>query len=148
MVASERVLGSRLRGNDGGDWAESHKVIKSFMRYGFIGAIATAVHYLVLIACVELFEWPAHLGSGIGAVVGAQVAFFGNRKFTFDHNGAMNTAWIKFQTTALIGALVGMAIVAVTVKMGWHYLLGQVLATLTGLVLTFAVNRAWTFRRS
>jgi putative flippase GtrA len=122
--------------------------MKSFIRYTLIGAISTAVHYLVLILCVELFKWPAYIGSGIGAVIGAQVAFFGNRKFTFDHNGAMNAAWLKFQTTALIGALVGMAIVAVTVKMGLHYLIGQVLATLTSLVLTFTINRAWTFRRS
>ena len=122
-------------------------MIKSFLRYGFIGAIATAAHYLVLIACVELFTWPAYIGSGIGAVVGAQVAFFGNRKFTFGHHGALNTAWVKFQATALIGAVVGMVIVAIVVKAGWHYLVGQVLATLTSLVLTFAVNRAWTFRR-
>jgi putative flippase GtrA len=122
-------------------------MIQSFLRYGLIGAIATAAHYLVLILCVEAFTWPAYLGSGIGAVVGAQVAFFGNRKFTFDHSGAMNTAWVKFQATALIGALVGMAIVAITVRWGWHYLIGQVLATFTGLVLTFAINRAWTFRR-
>ncbi len=121
-------------------------MIKSFFRYGLIGAIATTVHYLVLILCVEAFHWPAYLGSGIGAVVGAQVAFFGNRTFTFNHSGALNSAWVKFQTTALLGALVGMAIVAITVKVGWHYLLGQVLATLTSLVLTFAVNRAWTFR--
>ncbi len=122
-------------------------MIQSFLRYGFIGAIATAAHYLVLIACVELFTWPAYLGSGIGAVIGAQVAFFGNRRFTFDHSGALREAWVKFQTTALIGAAVGMTIVAITVKLGWHYLVGQVLATLTGLVLTFAINRAWTFRR-
>lgn len=122
-------------------------MIKSFFRYGFIGAIATAAHYLVLILCVEAAHWPAYLGSGIGAVVGAQVAFFGNRKFTFDHNGALKTAWVKFQATALLGAGVGMAIVAAAVQMGWHYLLGQVLATLAGLVLTFAINRAWTFRR-
>ncbi|MBC7993853.1 MAG: GtrA family protein [Rhizobacter sp.] len=122
-------------------------MIKSFLRYGFIGAIATTVHYLVLILCVEAFKWPAYLGSGIGAVIGAQVAFFGNRRFTFAHSGALNTAWIKFQTTALLGAGVGMAIVALTVKVGWHYLLGQVLATLTSLMLTFAINRAWTFRR-
>ena len=148
MVASESDVDSRLRGDDVCGSTELQSVIKSFMRYGFIGGIATAVHYLVLIVCVELFQWPAYLGSGLGAVVGAQVAFFGNRKFTFDHSGALNTAWIKFQATALIGALVGMAIVAITVKIGWHYLIGQVLATLTSLVLTFAVNRAWTFRRS
>jgi putative flippase GtrA len=121
-------------------------MIKRFFRYGLIGGIATAVHYAVLIACVELFKWPAYLGSGLGAVVGAQVAFFGNRSFTFDHRGALNTAWVRFQATALLGALVGMVVVALAMKADWHYLLGQVLATLTSLVLTFAVNRAWTFR--
>jgi len=124
----------------------AHEVIKSFFRYGLIGAIATAAHYATLIFCVEVLRWPAFVGSGIGAVVGAQVAFFGNRQFTFAYRGALAPAWAKFQGTALLGALVGMAIVATTVQAGWHYLLGQVLATLTGLVLTFAVNRAWTFR--
>ena len=121
-------------------------MIKSFLRYGFIGAIATATHYSVLILCVEALNWPAFIGSGIGAVVGAQVAFFGNRQFTFDHRGPLGPAWLKFQGTALLGAIVGMAVVAAAVQAGWHYLLGQVLATLTSLVLTFAVNRAWTFR--
>jgi putative flippase GtrA len=123
-------------------------VIKRFFRYGFVGAVATAVHYAVLMACVEWFNGPAVIGSGIGAVVGAQVAFFGNRRFTFAHDGAAGPAWLKFQGTALLGALVGMVVVAVAVQAGWHYLLGQVLATLTSLALTFAVNRAWTFRAS
>jgi putative flippase GtrA len=123
-------------------------LIKSFFRYGLVGGVATAAHYLVLVICVEAFGWPAFIGSGVGAVVGAHVAFFGNRRFTFSHDGALGPAWLKFQGTALLGALVGMAIVAASVQAGWHYLLGQVLATLTSLVLTFAVNRAWTFRHT
>ncbi|MEO8154420.1 MAG: GtrA family protein [Rhizobacter sp.] len=123
-------------------------MIKSFFRYGLVGGFATAAHYVVLILCVEALLWPACIGSGVGAVTGAQVAFFGNRRFTFAHEGALGPAWVKFQGTALLGALVGMAIVAVGVHWGWHYLAAQVVATLTGLVLTFAVNRAWTFRSS
>ena len=123
-------------------------MIKSFFRYGLVGGFATAAHYLVLILCVEAMQWPAYLGSGIGAVVGAQVAFFGNRSFTFAHDGALRPAWLKFQGTALLGALVGMAIVAAGVNAGWHYLVAQIVATLTSLVLTFTVNRAWTFRRT
>ena len=120
--------------------------MQRFLRYGFIGGLATACHYAVLVAGVEAFGWPAYASSGVGAVVGAQLAFFGNRQFTFTHEGALGPAWLKFQGTALLGALVGMAIVASTVQMGWHYLVGQVLATLASLVLTFAVNHAWTFR--
>src|SRR5216117_1294919 len=51
-------------------------------------------------------------GGRMGAVVGAQVAFFGNRGFTFAHQGAVAPAWVKFQGTALAGALFGMAVVA------------------------------------
>jgi putative flippase GtrA len=121
--------------------------MRHFIRYATVGAIATAVHYLVLIACVEWGHWPAFIASGTGAVVGAQVAYAGNRWFTFAHTGALRASWPRFQATALIGALISMAVVAVGVRIGLHYLLAQIVATLLGLVLTFAVNRAWTFAK-
>ena len=120
--------------------------MRHFLRYSTVGAFATATHYLVLVAAVELAGWPAYLGSGVGAVVGAQVAYAGNRWFTFGHRGAIRASWPRFQATALLGALLGMAIVALGVRLGVHYLLAQVVATLASLLLTFAINRSWTFR--
>lgn len=119
--------------------------MRRFMRYAMVGAVATAVHYALLTIVVEWLHWPAWWGSGLGAVVGAQVAFFGNRAFTFAHEGAVWPAWVKFQGTALAGALLGMVIVAGAVSLGIHYLVGQVMATLASLLLTFAINRVWTF---
>jgi putative flippase GtrA len=116
-----------------------------FLRYTTIGACATAAHYLAMTALVEWARVPAWIASGIGAAIGAQLAFFGNRRFTFEHAGEGLPAWFKFMATALLGALLGMAIVALGVAWGWHYLAAQVLATLCGLVLTYAVNRRWTF---
>jgi putative flippase GtrA len=121
-------------------------MVRHFMRYSVVGAVATAAHYALLAAVVELLHWPAWLGSGLGAVTGAQVAFFGNRWFTFEHEGALAPAWVKFMGTAVAGALLGMLIVGAGVARGWHYLAAQVVATLASLVLTFAINRAWTFR--
>jgi putative flippase GtrA len=120
--------------------------MRRFVRYTLVGAIATAVHYGLLALVVELGGWPAFIGSGFGAVVGAQVAFFGNRWFTFGHAGELAPAWLKFQGTALFGALVGMVVVGIGVRLGIHYLAAQVVATLLSLVLTFVINRAWTFR--
>ncbi|MES1163779.1 MAG: GtrA family protein, partial [Rhizobacter sp.] len=108
--------------------------MQRFIRYSTIGVLATAAHYLVLIACVEWGRWPAFVGSGAGAVIGAQVAYAGNRWFTFAHTGAMRASWPRFQVTALIGALIGMAIVALGVRLGLHYVLAQIAATLIGLV--------------
>lgn len=120
--------------------------MRHFIRYTAVGGFATALHYLLLVLCVEYGGWPAFAASGFGAVVGAQVAYAGNRWFTFAHHGAMSASWPRFQATALIGALLGMAIVALGVRLGVHYLIAQVLATLTSLVLTFGINRVWTFR--
>ena len=120
--------------------------MRHFIRYTAVGAFATAVHYLVLVLCVEGFGWPAYLGSGTGAVVGAQVAYAGNRWFTFAHRGAITASWPRFQFTALVGALLGMVVVALGVRLGIHYLLAQVVATGLSLLLTFAINRVWTFR--
>jgi len=121
--------------------------VRHFLRYSAVGALATATHYLVLVVAVEWLRWPAWIGSGAGAVVGAQVAYAGNRWFTFAHTGAMRASWPRFQATALLGALLGMAVVAVGQRLGVHYLIAQVAATLLGLLLTFAINRAWTFAK-
>lgn len=116
------------------------------LRYTLVGALATALHYLLLVIGVEVFAWPAWLASGVGAVSGAQAAYLGNRRFTFEFRGRVGSSWLRFQLTALAGALQGMALVAALVALGLHYLAAQVLATLAGLLLTFAINRAWTFR--
>ena len=118
-----------------------------FFRYAAVGAVATATHYLVLVLCVEGGRWPAFLASGFGAVVGAQVAYVGNRWFTFAHQGEIAASWWRFQSTALVGALFGMIVVALAVRAGWHYVLAQMLATGLALVLTYFINRRWAFGR-
>lgn len=120
--------------------------MRHLLRYGAVGAFATAVHYALLVLGVEAAGWPAFAASGVGAVVGAQVAFLGNRHFTFAHDGAVGASWWRFQLTAGLGALLGMAIVALGVRVGVHYLLGQMAATGFAMIVTFAINRHWTFR--
>ena len=126
--------------------APEPSVNAQFLRYTSVGALATAVHYALLVLGVEAFGWPAFAASGFGAVVGAQVAYAGNRRFTFAHRGDVRASWPRFQATALVGAGVGMGIVALGVRWGVHYLVAQMVATGASLVLTFAINRAWSFR--
>lgn len=122
------------------------KSIRQLLRYTVVGAVATATHYALLVAGVEAAGWPAWWASGFGAVVGAQVAYVGNRRFTFSFRGAIGASWLRFQTTAIAGAVLGMAIVGAAVYIGLHYLIGQVAATLASLLLTFTINRLWSFR--
>lgn len=114
-------------------------------RYALVGAVATAAHYAFLIAAVEMLRWAAWLAAGAGAVVGAQVAYLGNRGYTFEHRGAVTSSWWRFQATAVLGALANMAIVALATRVELHYLVGQVIATVLVMLGTFAVNARWTF---
>ena len=49
-------------------------------------------------------------------------------------SGATLGGWLRFQITAVIGALLSFALVALGVRLGLHYLLAQVVATLINLV--------------
>lgn len=121
--------------------------MSALLRYALVGAAATLAHWVLMAVLVEGTGLAPWLASGAGAVFGAQVAFFGNRRFTFDHRAAIGPAWWKFMGTALAGALAGMAIVAAGVALGLHYLFAQAVATLLVMLLSFAVNRRWTFAR-
>ncbi len=114
--------------------------------YAAVGGFATGVHYALLVLAVEVFDAPAWLGSGLGALVGAQVAYAGNRRYTFAHAGTIARSWPRFMATATLGALLGMGVVGLGVSIGVPYLAAQGVATLLGLVATFLINRAWTFR--
>lgn len=116
-------------------------------RYIAVGAVATSFHYAALIVLVENAGWPAFASAGAGAVLGAQVAFIGNRWFTFRHRGPLGDSWLRFQLTGAIGAALGMAIVACAVRLGIHYVIGQIVSTVFALLLTYAVNRRWAFAK-
>lgn len=118
---------------------------RHFSRYVAVGAVATAAHYTLLVAAVELARWPPWLAAGAGAVLGAQVAYAGNRWYTFAHRGRWLPSWLRFQVTAAAGAALNMGVVAVAVFAGCHYLVGQIAATASVLVVTYVVNRRWTF---
>ena len=91
-----------------------------FFRYAAVGAVATAAHYAILVGLVEA-GW---LAPARAAAVGA---------------------WLRFQITAVIGAAISFSIVFVGTRIGVHYLIAQVVATLVSLVVTFEINRRWSF---
>ncbi|MBM4218237.1 MAG: GtrA family protein [Gammaproteobacteria bacterium] len=114
--------------------------------YALVGALATAVHYLVLVMLVELAGVPAGVAAATGALAGALAAYAGNRRFTFASRAAHTRALPRFLAVAALGAVTSAAVVlAGTEWLGLHYLLPQAVATLIVLVFGYALNRRWTF---
>lgn len=121
------------------------RLLDRLSRYAVVGLAATAVHWALLMAFVELAGCPAWQASGLGAMAGAQVAYAGNRALTFRHRGRWWVSWPRFQLTAGGGALLSMTVVTLAQAAGLHYLAGQFVATVLAMFGTYAVNRRWSF---
>lgn len=117
-----------------------------FTTFAGVGAISTGVHYVVLVALVELFTVAAWVGSASGAFAGAVTSYVLNRRITFRSNVAHAQSLPRFAVVAGSGLGLNTAIVAGLVAIHLHYLLAQVAATLIVLVWNFVLNRQWTFK--
>lgn len=120
---------------------------KRFAQFSGVGAVATLVHYMVLIALVQLFSTNAVVASSAGALAGACVAYTLNYRYTFRSDKRHVEALSKFMLVAAVGFLVnGVCMVALTEILGFHYLFSQIVTTAIVLVWTFSGNQFWTFR--
>ncbi|MEO7057459.1 MAG: GtrA family protein [Caldimonas sp.] len=115
------------------------------LRYASVGAVATAVHYALLVALVENRLLAAPLAAAAGAWLGGQVAFVLNARFTFEGAALTFASWWRFQVTASIGAALSFVLVAAGIRLGVHYLLAQAVATLVAMLVTYEINRRWSF---
>lgn len=118
-----------------------------FFWFVVAGGMATAVHYAVLVALVEMGGFSAAPAAAMGTLCGAGVSYWLNRRLAFSSSSAGHVQTLpRFIAIALVGAFLNGMLVWLGVDgLGWHYLLAQVLATLLVMGLTFQLHRLWTF---
>lgn len=117
-----------------------------FSRYALVGAAATAVHWGVLALLVEALQVDASGAAAIGALFGAALAYWGNRRFTFRSTEVHGRALPAFLCVAALGAAASAATVTLlTKRIGLHYLPSQAVATFAILIAGYGLNKRWTF---
>jgi len=117
-----------------------------FLKFAGIGVIGTGAHYTVLISLMELSKATPVVASSAGALVGALINYFLNYQFTFQSNKRHTEALAKFLIIAGIGfVLNGLLMMLLAEQLGFHYLIAQIITTLTVLLWNFFGNRGWTF---
>lgn len=116
------------------------------MRFAAVGAVATSVHYAILLSLVELAGLRPLVATVIGFVFGALVGYSLNRRFTFETRPAFGRGLIKFLIVIGIGGLLNAAIFAFIVRLGPHYMIAQVIATGLVLIWNYAGSRLVVFR--
>lgn len=125
----------------------NHAVVRQIGRFAVVGAIATAVHYAIMIALVEIGHVTPVLATTIGYGVGIIVSYTLNRRFTFEARGTpVAKSFAKFVVLYGVGALLNGAIVGGLIAVGVYYLVAQVIATGLVLIWNFLGARYVVFR--
>jgi putative flippase GtrA len=118
-----------------------------FLKFGIVGVSNTLIFFAVYTLLLKVFGVWYVAASGIGFAVGAVNGFLWNRAWTFKgHVGDALTPvrWFVVQTC---GLLLNLGLVYLFVDgVGLGELVGQAVTIVIVTLVTFFVNRAWTFR--
>ena len=124
-----------------------HELMRQFITFLGAGAIATAGHYLVLLLLVEIGHVLPAVASMIGAVAGAVISYYLNRNYTFHSKASHAKIAPKFFIVASLAVVVNTVLMATfTIWLLLPYFLAQVLTTCLLIIITFSLNKLWSFR--
>lgn len=118
-------------------------------RYLVCGASATAVHYSILAALVELIGIDETVSTTIGYAVSGFVNYLLLYNWAFKSSVRHRKASIRFVVLAMVTlALNSTLFWALFELAGLWYMLAQAITTLLILTVTFSVNSRYTFTRA
>jgi putative flippase GtrA len=122
------------------------RLMERFLKFGMVGALATAIQYLILVVLVHWSGmWPP-LASGLGFATSAVLGYLLNYHFTFKSRQEHRSTAARFMILATVGLALNSILMQVLVGAGWYYLVAQVCVTGVVFLWNFIGNSLWTFR--
>lgn len=123
-------------------------LLAQFATFFGVGAIATAIHYAVLIGLVELAGIAAVPAALVGYCTGGAASYWLNRTKTFVSDRPHLEAGWRFAVVMAIGFLLTLALMKLFVeRLGAPYLPAQIVTTGIVLIWNFIAHKFWTFGR-
>lgn len=125
----------------------SRPLLSQGLRFLGAGGLATACHYALLTALVELASLPPVPASSIGYAAAAALNYFLRRCFVFRSRSRHRRTIPRYLAVALTGLSLNTAVMALGVDLlALPYVAVQVIATGMVVVWNFTAHRLWTFR--
>jgi putative flippase GtrA len=122
-------------------------VVVQFVKFGIVGVSNTLLFLAIYTVLLKVFGVWYLAASAIGFTAGAVNGFLLNRRWTFEGHVGDSLTPVRWGVVQGCGLLLNLGLVALCVEVvGMDELVGQAIAIVVVVVVTFLANRAWTFR--
>lgn len=119
----------------------------SFLRFGVVGVAATVIHVVVFIALVELVAVSPVISSIPAFLLAMLASYAANYRWTFEATGPHSFHLPRYTVVALTGLCLNVAITHTVVNLlGYLYGLALALVIVVIPIVTFFLNRTWTYQ--
>ncbi len=116
------------------------------VRFGIVGVLATLTHVSIVMSIVESHLATPLLANFIAFCLAITVSYSGHYKWTFKADKNHLACFSRFTVVALLSLGLNQGIMFLCInKLSWHYLAGLLVVVTTVPIVTFLVNRFWTF---
>jgi putative flippase GtrA len=125
--------------------------VRQFVKFGIVGASGFVVNLVIFTALQRAV--PNHAAAGpyyaiysVAFLAGGVSNYFLNRIWTFKSTGHAGKEAVQFLSVSVMALLVGLAVSALVAPVFGHGHKTWFIATVSGIVVNFFVNKYWTFR--
>jgi putative flippase GtrA len=122
------------------------RLLRQFAAFFGVGVVAAIVHYGLLIGLVEIFFYDPVHATLAGYLAGGVVSYGLNRVFTYEaQRNLLESGW-RFAVVAMVGfGLTWLLMALLHTRLGWHYLVAQIITTGLVLIWSFFAHKFWSF---
>ena len=121
--------------------------IQTFISFAGVGAIATALQYILLTIQVELISVGAVLASFIAYAISSIVNYLMKYHYVFSSQQKHRKTAPRYLIISSIGLALNTLLMYIGVEgFGLHYLASQIIVTGIVLVWNYTASALWTFR--
>lgn len=121
--------------------------MKLFGKFALIGGFATLLQYLLLIVFVEWLSVSEVLSSALAYASSAVFNYLANYHLTFKSQAQHMQTFPKFVALAASALVINTLLFFVVHRLGAHYLIAQLVATLVTLIINFLAHKLWIYRK-
>lgn len=123
----------------------SVKTFLQFLSYALIGVLTNSLGYVVYFILTYFWGSPK-LTMTVLYIVGAVIAFYANRNFTFKHDGKIGVAGARYIFAQFAGYLLNLVLLLIFVDwLGFAHQVVQAIAIIVVAIFLFLVLRIFVF---